>query len=106
MPRNPALAEAARASSICFCRESAGNWSVAIIDLTLYAKPVSVNILSLGRQQLLQGRELVRLEIGLVPADAIDAGEAHGEAGFMTGGALQAFEGHLQHKAALDLAHR
>src|SRR6516162_9731417 len=62
--------------------------------------------LAFRRQQLLQSRELVGFEIGLVPADPADPGKAHGKAGAVAGRALQPFEGDLQHQAALHLPHR
>ena len=40
---------------------------------------------------------------GLVPAEAGDAGEAHGDAGVVAGGALQALEGDLEHQAVVGL---
>ena len=53
------------------------------------------------RQQLFQRLDAVGLRRRLVPADAADAGEAHGEAGFVPGRALQALEGDLEDEAAL-----
>src|SRR4051812_38839177 len=57
-------------------------------------------------EHLLQGGELVGFPRRLVPADTIDAGKAHGDARLVAGGALQAFEGDLQHQTeALVSAH-
>ena len=47
-------------------------------------------------QHPLQRRQLVGLAGRLVPADAADAREAHGDAGLVAGGALQALEGDLE----------
>src|SRR5262249_10430848 len=42
----------------------------------------------------------------LVPADAMDAGKAHGDARFVTGRAMHGIEGHLEHELGLDLTDR
>src|SRR6476659_5760876 len=41
----------------------------------------------------------------LLPADAMDAWEAHGHARFMPARAMHRVEGNLEHKPRLDLAH-
>jgi hypothetical protein len=43
-------------------------------------------------QQLLQSLEPVRLDGGLVPADAGDAGKPHGHAGLVPGGPIESLE--------------
>src|SRR4249919_3674835 len=41
----------------------------------------------------------------LVPADAVDAGKAHGDARFVPARAMHRVEGDLEHEPWLDLAH-
>src|ERR1043165_2183959 len=54
-------------------------------------------------QHPLQQGQLVGLAGRLVPADAADAGEAHGDAGLVAGGALEALEGDLEDQAVARL---
>ena len=54
-------------------------------------------------QHPLKRHELIGLARGLVPAQAADPREAHGDAGLVAGGALQALEGHLEDQAVVRL---
>ena len=56
--------------------------------------------------QALQGREPVGLGRGLVPADAVDARKAHGDAGFVAGRAVHRVERDLEHELGRHLADR
>src|SRR5215813_12126132 len=56
-------------------------------------------------EHALQGLEPIGVAGRLVPAQPIDARKAHREAGFVTRGALQALEGHLEHQTLLVLVH-
>ena len=55
------------------------------------------------REQRLQCLQRVGVAGELVPAEAGDAGEAHGEAGAVAGGALQALEGDFEDEAVVGL---
>ena len=59
-----------------------------------------------SRHQLLQRLHRVGLLRRLVPADAVDAREAHGEPGAVAGRAVHAVEGDLEDERRHDLAHR
>src|SRR6478736_8297332 len=66
--------------------------------------PTSVqrmNLLLAALEDLLQGLDPVRLRRRLVPANAADPGKAHGDAGFVPGGALQALEGDFENEPAI-----
>src|SRR2546426_3979031 len=61
-------------------------------------------------EHALERLDAVGLAGRLVPAQPVDAGKAHGEPGFVPGGARQAFERDFEHEALVrlvhDLAHR
>src|SRR5439155_27080384 len=57
-------------------------------------------------QQLFERLEGVGLAAGLVPADAVDAREAHRHPGFVAGRAVDAVEGDFEDDLGRHLAHR
>src|SRR5262245_46331797 len=59
-----------------------------------------------SRQQAFERVQRVGFVEGLVPADAMDAREAHCDARFMAGRAVHAVEGDFEHDLRRDLAHR
>ena len=61
---------------------------------------------SAARDQRLQRLQRVGLRRRLVPADAGDAGEAHGDAGLVAGRRLDGVEGDFEHELRRDGAHR
>ena len=56
---------------------------------------------SVSVEHPLQHPQLIRFTRRLVPADAVDPREAHGDAGLVAGGALQALEGDFDHQSEI-----
>src|SRR4029453_19610635 len=59
-----------------------------------------------SRHQLLQRLDLVGFDRGLVPAQAVEAGEAQGEAGFVPRRFMHAVELELRDQGGAQDAHR
>ena len=90
-----------RPTRLALRRRSAASVSAAT-DLRPAHRRLPLERMDLGLaagEDLLQRLDAVGLARRLVPADAVDAREAHGDAGFVPGRALQPLEGDLQHEA-------